>query len=416
MVFARYTTCDATQLIFLLTETRVRQLALRQTSETSEPSEHAVARRRVLLSDINVTMPDFDWFDKKREPPAGELPAEEEKAAEPPSPALRRRRRSSAQSGHGRLEETSQGDGTVGVVQETLRDVVGSKLRESGDEPDEMWRLMAEMGSLKNSVRKGTLRPLPKGRAVEAVNMLEELFHYMTSSAIVGGDVCPAVRVPLTLVFRLTRPHIWYQCRKEVGNGIRETNVTESMDEILERFRLGALEVNSGSCDILAIYVYNKPVPSAGVRDGQPLFGIITCIEYFDLPLLEDFLRNRRREYDGILQQFSAPTGGRSSMLRASVRGSVRATDDLRVELESRMSLYTLSDKRRPVRDRAVTFDGAEHESRLHALSPNSPVTVNVTSQTAEILKHIAASRPLPASPPPPPPPPRAPLPPSPHP
>ena len=366
----------------------------------------------MLLTDTNVAMPDFDWFNKKREPPAGELPAEEEKAAEPPSPAPRRRRRSSAQSGQGRLEdETSPGNGTVGVVQETLKDVVGSKLRESGDDPDEMWRLMAEMGSLKNSVRKGTLRPLPKGRAVEAVNMLEELFHYMTSSAILGGNVCPAVRVPLTLVFRLTRPHIWYQCRKEVGSGIRETNVTESMDEILERFRLGAHEVNSGSCDILAIYVYNKPVPSTGVRDGQPLFGIVTCIEYFDLPLLEDFLRNRRREHDGILQQFSAPTGGRSSMLRASVRGSVRATDDLRVELESRMSLHTLSDKRRPVRDRAVTFDGAEHESRLHALSPNSPVTEHVTSQTAEILKHIAASRP--ASPPLPP---WAPLPPSPHP
>ena len=389
-----------------------------QTSETSpahesgREREQRSARRRVLLTDTNVAMPDFDWFNKKREPPAGELPAEEEKAAEPPSPAPRRRRRSSAQSGQGRLEdETSPGNGTVGVVQETLKDMVGSKLRESGDDPDEMWRLMAEMGSLKNSVRKGTLRPLPKGRAVEAVNMLEELFHYMTSSAILGGNVCPAVRVPLTLVFRLTRPHIWYQCRKEVGSGIRETNVTESMDEILERFRLGAHEVNSGSCDILAIYVYNKPVPSTGVRDGQPLFGIVTCIEYFDLPLLEDFLRNRRREHDGILQQFSAPTGGRSSMLRASVRGSVRATDDLRVELESRMSLHTLSDKRRPVRDRAVTFDGAEHESRLHALSPNSPVTEHVTSQTAEILKHIAASRP--ASPPLPP---WAPLPPSPHP
>lgn len=352
-------------------------------------------------------MPDFDWFDKKREPPAGELPAEEEKvAAEPalaaePARAPRRRRRSSSQSVRSEAQ-TSQGDGTVGVVQETLRDVVGSKLRESGDEPDEMWRLMAEMGSLsRNCVRKGNLRPLPKGRAVEAVNMLEEMFHYMTKSAIVGCDACPAVRVPLTLVFRLTRPHIWYECRREVGNGIREINVTESMDEILERFRLGALEVNSSSCDILAIYVYNKPVPSAGVRDGQPLFGTVTCIEYFDLPLLEDFLRNRRRENDGILQQFSAPTGGRSAMLRASVRGSVRATADLRVELESRMSLHTLSDKRRPVRDRAVTFDGAEHESRLHALSPNSPVAVNVTSQTAEILKHIVAS-PLPAAHPPP--------------
>ena len=352
-------------------------------------------------------MPDFDWFDKKREPPEDELPtlAVPQVAAEPaPAPvaaetaqAPRRRRRSSSQSVRSEAQ-TSQVDGTVGVVQETLRDVVGSKLRESGDEPDEMWRLMAEMGSLsRNCVRKGNLRPLPKGRAVEAVNMLEEMFHYMTKSAIVGCDACPAVRVPLTLVFRLTRPHIWYECRREVGNGIREINVTESMDEILERFRAGALEVNSSSCDILAIYVYNKPVPSAGVRDGQPLFGTVTCIEYFDLPLLEDFLRNRRREYDGILQQFSAPTGGRSAMLRASVRGSVRAMADLRVELESRMSLHTLSDKRRPVRDRAVTFDGAEHESRLHALSPNSPVAVNVTSQTAEILKHIAASPPPPA-------------------
>ena len=33
----------------------------------------------MLLTDTNVAMPDFDWFNKKREPPAGELPAEEEK-------------------------------------------------------------------------------------------------------------------------------------------------------------------------------------------------------------------------------------------------------------------------------------------------------------------------------------------------
>ena len=100
-------------------------------------------------------MPDFDWFDKKREPPEGELPtlAVPQVAAEPaPAPvaaetaqAPRRRRRSSSQSVRSEAQ-TSQGDGTVGVVQETLRDVVGSKLRESGDEPDEMWRLMAEMG------------------------------------------------------------------------------------------------------------------------------------------------------------------------------------------------------------------------------------------------------------------------------
>ena len=191
----------------------------------------------MLLTDTNVAMPDFDWFNKKREPPAGELPAEEEKAAEPPSPAPRRRRRSSAQSGQGRLEdETSPGNGTVGVVQETLKDMVGSKLRESGDDPDEMWRLMAEMGSLKNSVRKGTLRPLPKGRAVEAVNMLEELFHYMTSSAILGGNVCPAVRVPLTLVFRLSSDALHSVCsaRKEscgrTRRGWRPERRTDEME------------------------------------------------------------------------------------------------------------------------------------------------------------------------------------------
>ena len=356
-------------------------------------------------------MPDFKWFPKRVEEPGAELPAEDEEAEEPPVPAAvapagalaraGRLRKASAKFCHERAEDEASNDDLIDeAVQKTLEDVVGENLRESGDEPDQMWRLMAEMGSLRNSVRKGTLRPLPKGRAVESVNMLEELYHYMTSSSVVGGDACPAVRVPLTLVFRFTRPHIWYQCRKEVGGGIRETNVTETMDEIIQRFRLGA---HKGNGNILAIYVYNKPVPGANLRDGQQLMGCVTRIEYFDLPLLEDFLRNRRREHDGILQQFCAPIGGRSSCLRANVRGSVRGpVGDLRVTLESRTSLSTLSDTRHPVRDRAVTFDGAEHESRLHALSPNSPVQIAITSQTAELLKHIAASCPaLPPLPPP---------------
>ena len=252
--------------------------------------------------------------------PVAQRSAVHEKAEEPPVPASRQTEDLDRQTS--RLEAGQSLTETFGQsLTETLKGHVGGVAPET-------------LGNVVSS-KSGTTRvPLPEGRAVEAVNMLEELYHYMTSSAVAGGDVCPAVRVPLTLVFRLTRPHTWYECRREVGGGMRGTDVTETSDEIIERFRLGAHE---GSCGILAVYMYNKPAPGASRRDGPQPARQRTCVEYFDEPLLEDFLRNRRREHDGVLQQFCAPTGGRASCLRARARGSVRAAaGELRVRLESR--------------------------------------------------------------------------------
>ena len=50
------------------------------------------------------------------------------------------------------------------------------------------------------------------GQAVENVEWLEGMFHYLTS-----GDqdipLPPAIRIPLTQRFRFTRAALWYVCR-----------------------------------------------------------------------------------------------------------------------------------------------------------------------------------------------------------
>lgn len=61
--------------------------------------------------------------------------------------------------------------------------------------------------------------PLPRGRACESVDWLTELFKFLPPSSSSCG--VPSVRVPLTLVFRHSRPHTWY-----IGN--RRGGVQES--------------------------------------------------------------------------------------------------------------------------------------------------------------------------------------------
>jgi len=249
--------------------------------------------------------------------------------------------------------------------QETMKLAINRALHVDGaddsSDPDALWKLAAQLGNLKSGGSR-TANPIPRGRAVEAVDWLEELYKYICTSSVLGGDVTPLIRVPLTLVFRYTRPHVWYECRSEHGGGIRERLVKERTDEIIEKFRAAAEE---GGCDILACYVYNKPVK--GSDPESAIKQLSTHVEYFDLPLLRDFLRHRHREHDGILQQFCVPTGGRASCVRATATGSLA---NLRVKLESRVNVSALSDTRRAVRDRAVTFDGGEHESQRHDGKP----------------------------------------------
>ena len=62
--------------------------------------------------------------------------------------------------------------------------------------------------------------PLPRGRAVEMNDWVDETFRYITTKSQPLDEETPpswpSVRVPLTLAFRYTRPSAWYEYSEEL--------------------------------------------------------------------------------------------------------------------------------------------------------------------------------------------------------
>ena len=81
--------------------------------------------------------------------------------------------------------------------------------------------------------------PLPRGRAVESVDWLIELFKYLPPTT--GSVGVPGVRVPLTLTLRHSRPHTWYQSSRRGGVTEAAADKTES-EEIVQRFAQASRE------------------------------------------------------------------------------------------------------------------------------------------------------------------------------
>ena len=223
--------------------------------------------------------------------------------------------------------------------------------------------------------------PLPRGRAVEMNDWVDETFRYITTKSQPLDEETPpswpSVRVPLTLAFRYTRPSAWYEYSEEL-RATRETACAETVEEILERFRQHNEAINGEArCDILATYVYNRaPPPDSGAAP-------VTCLEHMDEALLVDFLRHRKREHNGVLQGFVVPTGGRATCLRARVHASGRFV------LESRTNRVPLADARRGVRERAVTFEGAEHEVRGRPVATGTAVHAAAVALARQVCDHV---------------------------
>ena len=120
--------------------------------------------------------------------------------------------------------------------------------------------------------------PLPRGRAAENVDWTTELFKFLAPSSSSIGVA--SVRVPLTLVFRHSRPHTWYASSKRAG--VTEAPTSGDSDEIIARFVNQATENAmslglDGQVDVVAMYVCTVKTPdkSAPLRSR-------TRIEYFD--------------------------------------------------------------------------------------------------------------------------------------
>lgn len=79
-------------------------------------------------------------------------------------------------------------------------------------------------------------------------------------------------------------------------------------------------------------------------------------MEYFDEEGLKDFLFNRQKEHNGIIQKFIDPKGKSNAIIRAIWSPKLCL-------LEQRVNLKPINDGRYDIYERSVTYEGAEHQS-----------------------------------------------------
>ncbi|CAM9723289.1 unnamed protein product, partial [Chrysoparadoxa australica] len=183
--------------------------------------------------------------------------------------------------------------------------------------------------------------------SVEGDGVCEYLYQYLWSKDNTSSS--PRISVPDTVVYKFGQAVHWYftsvdgHLKKKLKNNIVNTRIEEAMT----KRSLGA------KAQIVAYYI--------SWDDSSTDFQIEnktgTTIEYFDHEGLHEFLFNRWKQRNGILQRFIEPKGTHNALIRAVWSPKVCL-------LERRVNNNQLHDQRFGLYERAVTYDGPELYSR----------------------------------------------------
>jgi hypothetical protein len=177
--------------------------------------------------------------------------------------------------------------------------------------------------------------------SLEGDGISDVLLHWLHAKDELGYG--PSLWLPDTVVYKFGQPVHWYFTSAADGK-IKKKNkqnlVNVRIEETFNKRNIG--------CDIVAYYISEVTDESGG--------GATTNIEYFDRRGLHDFLYNRWKEHNGVLQRFVEPKGIRNVVIRAIWSPKVCL-------LERRVNAKQLHDHRYGLYERAVTYEGPEHFS-----------------------------------------------------
>jgi len=150
----------------------------------------------------------------------------------------------------------------------------------------------------------------------------------------------PSLRMPDTIVYKFGQPVHWYFT--SVSGKLKKKNKQNLANVRIEEV------FNKRNSELVAYYMSEVAVQGRAEK--------VTAIEYFDRRGLHEFLYNRWKENDGILQHFVEPKGVHNAIIRAIWSPKVCL-------LERRVNSKQLYDQRYGLYERAVTYDGPEHFS-----------------------------------------------------
>eukprot|EP00736_Rhodelphis_marinus_P001036 Rmarinus@m.13618 len=214
---------------------------------------------------------------------------------------------------------------------------------------------------------------IAKGSRVEQVRWLEALFLYLHTSSPTTHNSCAGFRMPCTFVFKYQRPAAMYF--------IEDGRISKKADEknLQNDFIVEHLSKKAVGNEIVAYYIHDTS-PDEAV--AAPI------IEYFDRDSLNNFMNHRKKESNGIIQQFVKGGPTNNSVIRLW-------WTPYHSQVEMRVNSYRADDDRVAPAERVVTFDGREHQSEVHIIE-DGPIWREANFTCTRILTHIAEL--LPAS------------------
>jgi len=178
--------------------------------------------------------------------------------------------------------------------------------------------------------------PPPEGDGV-----VDSIYHYLWTKNT-QLETCPNVVIPNTVVYKYRQPAYWYYSSSDQQMKMRKKGEMTNQ-KIYDSFR----KRKNPTCEVVAYYISTREND-----DGREM----TSMEYFDEAGLHDFLFNRQKEHNGIIQKFIDPKGKSNAIIRAIWSPKLCL-------LEQRVNLKPVNDGRYDMYERCVTYEGAEHQS-----------------------------------------------------
>jgi hypothetical protein len=178
--------------------------------------------------------------------------------------------------------------------------------------------------------------PPPEGDGV-----VDSIYHYLHTKNT-QLETCPNVVIPNTVVYKYRQPAYWYYSSSDQQMKMRKKGEMTNQ-KIYDSFR----KRKNPTCEVVAYYISTRDN-----EEGREM----TSMEYFDEAGLHDFLFNRQKEHNGIIQKFIDPKGKSNAIIRAIWSPKLCL-------LEQRVNLKPVNDGRYDMYERCVTYEGAEHQS-----------------------------------------------------
>eukprot|EP00741_Cyanophora_paradoxa_P018640 tig00021072_g17990.t1 len=203
-----------------------------------------------------------------------------------------------------------------------------------------------------------------------ADGVVDSIYHFLWMKNSEGMSA-PGVYIPDTVMYKYTQAAYWYFTSAQ-DDQIKIKNKGNTTNANIYRSFTKREEATSEIC---AYYISSQEDEQTGKK--------FTSIEYLNQQTLHDFLFNREKENNGILQKFVDPKGDNNAIIQAVWLPRFCL-------LERRVNKRKISDLKVNMYERAVTFEGTEYHSDSVPLN-GTALARRIGMICNSMVNHIAA-------------------------